>query len=131
MAKKQTVGSLKKKLWKLTSEFVRRSAADKSGNTQCVTCGLVRPWKCLQAGHFIPKARGLSVYFDLRNLAPQCYRCNINLGGNGPNFYTWMLYVRGQAVIDDLQAKSHQTLKIKPSEYMDMIAAMQQRLDML
>lgn len=131
MAKKQTVGSLKKKLWKLTSEFVRRRGVDHNGNAECVTCGLVRHWKCLQAGHFIPKARGLSVYFDLMNLAPQCYRCNINLGGNGPNFYAWMLAERGQSVIDDLQAKSRQTLKIKPSEYMEMIAAMQQRLDML
>lgn len=123
--------SPKKKLWKLTSEYVRRKNADSNGYVSCVTCGLTKHYKEIQAGHFIPKAQGLSIYFDLRNIHPQCYRCNINLGGNGPEYYTFMLREYGTEVIDELRKLSKTTIKISKGEYEERIEAMENMLSSL
>ena len=57
----------------------------------------------MHAGHFIPRAAGgLSLYFHEQNVHAQCYRCNINLGGNGSEYYRRMVERFGQEVVDEL-----------------------------
>ena len=129
--KKPSISTLKKKLWKLTSEYVRRSAANDDGYAKCVTCGIEKPYKELQSGHFIPKALGTSIYFDLRNIHPQCYRCNINLGSNGPEYFRFMQERYGDEVIEDLRALSRTTLKLYASDYEEMIEDMKEKLKCL
>lgn len=63
-------------VWKLCSEYNRRKDADHTGHTACCSCGKVSHWKELDAGHFIPKARGKSVYFIPTNIHAQCPGCN-------------------------------------------------------
>ena len=129
-AKKKPVklGKLKDKLWELTSKYVRLSAANENGYASCVTCGMTKRWTELQAGHFIPQARGNAVRFDLRNIAVQCYRCNINLGGNGPEYYPYMLKAHGQAVIDELRGLAGMSVKFTRADYEDMISDVANRL---
>ena len=110
-----------KKLWKVTSELVRRTGADENGYTSCCTCGAVKHYKELQAGHFIPQAQGNAVKYDLRNINTQCYRCNLNLGGNGAEYYPFMLEKYGQEVIDELRRLSNTTVKFTISDYEEMI----------
>ena len=130
--KKPSISTLKKKLWKLTSEYVRKKASNsQDGTAKCVTCGAVRPYKELQAGHFIPKALGTAIYFDLRNIHPQCYRCNINLGSNGPEYFRYMQDTYGDGVIDDLRRLSRTTLKLYASDYEEMIEDMKEKLNEL
>ena len=131
MSKKKSVSTLKKKLWKLTSEYVRRSAIQGDGTVSCVTCGHKGEWRRLQAGHFIPKSLGTSIYFDLRNIHPQCYRCNINLGSNGPEYFRFMQERYGDEVIEDLRALSRTTLKLYASDYEEMIEEMKEKLKCL
>ena len=119
---------LKDKLWKLTSEYVRRKSASSVGMVQCVTCGISRHWKQLQAGHFIPQAQGDAVRYDLRNISPQCYRCNINLGGNGPEYYPYMEKTYGKEVIDELRYLSNQTVKFSLQDLEDMIENVEEKL---
>lgn len=130
LAKKPKLGDLKKKLWKLTSDYVRLSESDGYFG-QCVTCGIRKQWRKLQAGHFIPKAQGNAVYFDLRNVHTQCFRCNINLGGNGPEYYPYMLTRYGQETIDELRRLSNTTVKFTQSDYLEMIEDMKQKLEEL
>ena len=124
-----------------TSEYVRRSASREYNKAaygaasevcdelaECVTCRIVKPWKELQAGHFIPRAQGNATYFDLRNIHSQCYRCNINLGGNGAEYYPYMLDKYGIEVINELRELSRTTKKITIPEYEDMIKDMEQKL---
>ena len=138
---KKKLSWYKKKLWRLTSEYVRkRDARERLGdvrgmgsnrnsdNGQCVTCGIIKPIKELQAGHFIPRAQGNATYFDLRNVHTQCYRCNINLGGNGAEYYPYMLDRYGQETIDELRRLSNTTVKFTRSDYEDMIEDMQEKL---
>ena len=68
----------KKRLWKIFSEYIRRR--DKG---QCFTCGTIKEWKQMDAGHFIPAGQSPPpLYFDERNVNCQCTSCNRFKHGN-------------------------------------------------
>ena len=125
---KPKLTTLKKKLWKLTSEYVRRRDANSEGYVKCCTCSTTKHWKEMQAGHFIPQAQGNAVKWDLRNIAPQDYRCNINLGGNGAEYYPFMIETYGQDIVDELRRLSHTTVKFTVSDLQQKIDEMTQLL---
>lgn len=114
MVKKKTLSWYKKKLWEVFSRYIR--IRDKG---TCFTCGLKKPYKQMQAGHYIPKSIGrLSLYFHEQNVHCQCYRCNINLGGNGALYGFRILEVYGQEVYDELhRLQKHGHRKIIILEY--------------
>lgn len=75
---KNSISKLKKKLWKLFSEYIRKR--DKG---ICFICGRIASRSAYHAGHFIPKSiGGIELYFNEENVHGCCYHCNINLGGN-------------------------------------------------
>lgn len=75
---KKTNAQLKRKLWKVFSEYIRKR--DKG---ICFTCGRHAEGSGYHAGHFVPKSvGGIGLYFNEENVHGQCYNCNINLGGN-------------------------------------------------
>ncbi len=75
---KQPISKLKRKLWVVFSEYIRKR--DKG---VCFTCGRYAEGSGYHAGHFIPKSvGGIILYFHRENTHGQCYNCNINLGGN-------------------------------------------------
>ena len=111
--------SLRHKTWELCKQIIRK----KYGNS-CFTCpktGLVGSgW---QTGHFIPRSiGGLSLRYDLKNLRPQCYNCNVNLGGNGAEFYRRMVEAEGQEYVDELFARKGVITKETPDFYFDLIS---------
>lgn len=93
-----------KKLEDLLWAECRRITFEQYG-TDCYTC----PQKKLiganlQCGHMWPKGSlGASLKYDIRILRPQCFRCNINLGGRGAEFYTRMLKEEGKAYMENLE----------------------------
>lgn len=125
---KKSIPQLKKKLWTLTSQYVRLRAADSAGYCSCVTCGLTKRWQEMQAGHWIPAAQGNATRWDTRNIHVQCYRCNVNLGGNGPEYAVFMEETYEREVMDELRMLSCQTRKITRAEYETMIDEMAERL---
>jgi len=137
--KKKNLSYYKKKLWELTSRYVRQRDRNEfqagegkgmdSEQSKCVTCGIIRPWKELQAGHFVARAQGNATYFDLRNIHSQCYRCNINLGGNGAEYYPFMEGKYGKTVIDELRRLSNTTVKFTISDYQEMIEGLKQKVE--
>lgn len=121
--KKKTVSSARKKAWTWFSRFIRLRDTVERGSGEyvpCVTCGTIKHWKEQQAGHFIPQAQGNAVRFDERNVHTQCYRCNMNLGGNGPEYYPFMAREYGEFVIDELKALSNTARKYTIAELEDM-----------
>jgi len=78
VAKKTPIKTLKNKLWKLCREITIL----RYGNT-CYTTGQQNlSGSNLHCGHGKPKgALPLRYQYDLRNLRPQSYHANINLGG--------------------------------------------------
>jgi len=90
---------LKTKLWELCKQITRL----KHKNV-CYTCGKTglegSSW---QTGHFIPSSvGGAYLRYELRNLRPQCYYCNINLGGNGSAFYKNLVEREGQEYVNQI-----------------------------
>jgi len=76
--KKPSMRQLKDKLWAECKRIIR----EKYPNA-CYTCGVQglegSNW---QTGHGKPKgALTLQFQYDIRNLRPQCMRCNVHLGG--------------------------------------------------
>ncbi len=100
--------TLKKKLWELCKQITRKTY----GNT-CYACGKKglegSDW---HTGHFIPSASGGAfLRYDLRNLRPECYNCNINLGGNGACYYRNLVAREGQEYVDQLFKDKQKIIK--------------------
>ncbi len=75
--KKGEITKLKEVLWQLC-----RQIQIKKYGTTCYTCGKFIE-KGIHTGHFITSSTcSPEVRYDLQNLRPQCYHCNINLSGN-------------------------------------------------
>jgi hypothetical protein len=96
---KQKISVIQRKIWEYCKQLIR----SKYGNT-CYTCGRTglsgSNW---HTGHLFPKAAlGAYLKYDLRVLRPQCYNCNINLGGNGAVFIENMRQREGDVYVDSI-----------------------------
>ena len=115
--KKRSVSTAKAAAWGWMSKYIRAKAADENGIAECVTCGSRKPWKEQQAGHFIPKARGGSVYFLEENIHVQCDVCNRWNGGRLIEYTRYMQETYGPEIVDRLLEVSRETLHRKLSDY--------------
>ena len=70
MSKKETVGSLTKKLQKIFNEYIRLRDKDKP----CISCG--NYFDKMDAGHFYPRGGYSGLKFDEDNVHAECQRCN-------------------------------------------------------
>lgn len=111
----KSIRILKNEVWKLFSEYVRRKNSDWRENCVCVTCGISKPWKELQAGHFI-SGRHNSVLFDERNVHPQCYRDNVCKHGDLLNYRDFMVKKYGEDVIAELRRLDRENKKFTRTE---------------
>jgi len=111
-------------LWK----ECRRITFAKYGNT-CYTCGATNlVGSNLHLGHFIPRSTcGALLRYDLRNLRPQCARCNLWGNGEGAMFYQHLEEEIGKKALKQLirdkqksvKAVDHYTKLLK--EYVEMV----------
>ena len=108
--KKGEVTKLKMRLWALCREITRA----KYGNT-CYTCGKgPLTGSSYQTGHFITSSNcSTELRFDLKNLATQCYNCNINKSGNWVVFEKLLREAHGNEYVEELKARNLAT-KAKP-----------------
>lgn len=103
----ETPKSLKKKVWDLFSEYVRRSEADDNGYCTCITCGAFRRWEDMDAGHFI---HGTS--FLIPELVhAQCKPCNGFGAGMLIDYEKYMIKTYGQNKVDELTFKAKRLSK--------------------
>lgn len=105
---KSAIVKIQDQIW----QECRRIIFAKYGNT-CYTCGKQNlEGSNKQLGHFIPKAScGAYLKYDLRNLRPQCFHCNLNLGGNGAEFYRRMVAEIGQEEVDNIFKDKHNLVR--------------------
>lgn len=66
----------------------------------------------MHAGHFLNKSLGLALYFEENNIHAQCYNCNINLGGNGAEYYRRMVLKYGQDEVDRIFSLKTKVVKL-------------------
>jgi len=81
--KPKTAAKLKKELWPIFSMHQKLVHSADGEWCQCYTCEApikIGTTNC-QGGHCVSKGSYKNLYFDERSVRPQCYHCNINLGG--------------------------------------------------
>ena len=118
----------KKVLWRIFSEYIRRKYADHAGMVACVSCGEVRHWKQMHAGHYIAKSLGTSIYFDEFNVHPQDPACNMFRHGNLPQYALYLRKTYGEGILEALDARRRVVRKISTSEYLSLIEAYKSKL---
>ncbi len=128
--KKSDLKKLKDKLWKLTSEYVRRKDSDHNGYVSCYTCGTVKHYTEGDAGHAIP-GRHNKVLFDLSIIRFQCKHCNGPKSGMQYEFGKRLNLVNGEGWFEQKLIESHEEQKYYLSDYEDMIEAIEGMLEEL
>lgn len=121
---KSEIKKLQDKLWKLCREIIRARYPH-----FCYTCDRPVEGSNMHCGHFIPKAAcPAELKYHLDNLRLQCYHCNINLGGNGGEFYRRLEKKHGKPYINRLFKAKHDLVKAdkqwyeqKIEEYTDIL----------
>lgn len=106
--RKDTIGKLKIKLWAVTRQIIiKRYGSD------CYTCpatNLVGSNR--HVGHFISSSVCSSeLRYDLENLRPQCYACNIHRSGNWPEYERHL--IRDGIDVEELKRRNEQTKGMK------------------
>lgn len=124
---KPSLSSLKKKLWKLVSEWVRRSSSDQGGTCSCYTCGKLMFWKESHAGHAIP-GRTNSVLFDTEVIRVQCPPCNIWGGGQYHVFATNLIKENSMEWWEAKLEAARRTVKYTQADIEEMIRTYQGKL---
>ena len=123
--KKKSFATLKRKLDKLFSEWIRRKVG--RDVVTCITCGAVHHWKEIQCGHFISRIY-LATRWNEQNAHPQCYSCNVLRRGNYGEYSLFMLKMYGQAIIEELIALKRRPVKLSRSDLEEMIQTYQAKL---
>ena len=114
--------ALHKRAWKLQSEYIRRISG------RCFTCGVKKPWKELDLGHYIHLN---ALDFDIINLAAQCTYCNRWKHGNSGIFAERLIAEYGEQAIAELRVRSQQVKKFTIGDLQTIIAIYQQKLAVL
>lgn len=94
MAKQPTVAQLHRKLQPIFNRWIRLRDTMSVGNWvggyafmgykrlgRCISCGSMKAFDELQAGHFVPEHKAVHRY-NPKNVNAQCVRCNLYLKGN-------------------------------------------------
>lgn len=128
--KQPTLSALKKKCWKLFSEYIRRKDADEGGTERCYTCGGLAHWKELHAGHAIP-GRHNAVLFDFEIVRPQCPICNVWKGGQYHIFATKLIQENGMAWWESKLSNSKSVVKRTRADLDDLVESLKKKLEKL
>jgi hypothetical protein len=113
--KAKTKSQLVKDLDAVFSKYIRYSNA-KNGYCTCITCDREYEVKKIHCGHFISR-QYMSTRWDERNVAPQCYGCNVMQQGKQFEFSLKI----GKELSEELYLLSKQTKKWSLDEIKDMI----------
>lgn len=120
--------SLKRKLWRIFSEYIRRRDADENGIASCISCGTRKPWREMDAGHYIPKSLGLSIYFLETNVHSQCRGCNSFRHGNLSSYALALKRRYGEKILEDLDAMRRYPRKFTAAQYEELIHDYEEKL---
>ena len=115
--------NLKKALWVVFSKYIRMR--DKG---VCISCGKNGEIGEMDAGHYIPKTAGLSIYFDEKNVNCQCVACNRFRHGNLSAYALALRRKYGDGILEELDERRRKIRKISPQEYLDLIANYKEKL---
>lgn len=107
-----------------------------SGFVPCYTCDKhvflkgTRPGERVTTGHWVEGHRN-STYINEKYVKPQCYYCNMMLGGNQGEFRDRIRKELGDAVVDQLLIDAKKEVEISASEYLQKESYYKEKLKLL
>uniref|UniRef100_A0A6M3IFF5 Putative lambda recombination protein n=1 Tax=viral metagenome TaxID=1070528 RepID=A0A6M3IFF5_9ZZZZ len=113
--KKSPKAKLKKKTWDMFSKYIRMKHANENGYVKCITCGVIKHWREMQASHYID-GRHNAVLFEEDLVHPSCYACNCILHGNKSEYAAFMYKTYGEERVDELRRLSNYSIKYSISD---------------
>lgn len=105
-------GALIKATDTVYSSYVRQKYADKEGMVKCYTCEDVYHYKRLQCGHYISRLFKYTRW-DLNNLRPQCFYCNMRRAGCAFIFRENLVKELGTEVVENMEQRARLLFKEK------------------
>jgi len=121
MAKaKPSVAKLKKTADKYFSIYVRTRDSDRYGNAECISCGVKKPWKQQQAGHFVRRSVN-ALRYDDENVNAQCVGCNMFKAGEQYLYSKALDMKYGDGTAEKLHNRRFETHKLTIQELEDII----------
>ena len=128
---KRTVSALKKRLWKIFAEYIKRKYSEDGIYCKCFTCGAtmeIGTSNC-QAAHYLPKGGYPYHYFNEENVRPGCFRCNISLLGNTVAFRENLIAEIGEDKVLELENTRHTREKRGVVYYEEKIEEYKKKLE--
>ena len=130
MAKKRkppSLPSLKKKLDRIYSRYVRYSAVDSAGKVSCFTCEYRGDPKKMHAGHWIPRQH-MAVRWESWNVHPQCYACNMHYGGRPQEYRERLVEIYGEVRTAEFAMRRHEIRQWTRDELGGLISNYEKKL---
>jgi hypothetical protein len=115
-SKALSLRSLKGKLDRIFSEYVRLRDSDANGYCRCISCGKICRWKEMDAGHFVNRSH-MSLRYDERNVNAQCRKCNRFDEGNPTGYMRGLKEKYGSGIIEMLEVKKHTVSRMTRFDY--------------
>lgn len=129
MAKKLTRSKLVKKLDSIFSQYIRQRDSE-YGSCTCVTCGVQKPIKQMQNGHFITRSK-YATRWDEENCGVQCIGCNMFKQGEQYKFSIYIDQKHYAGKADEILLKSNQTVKYTDQDLIELINTFKLKLNEL
>lgn len=121
----------RQKAWDLFSKYIRLKYADSNGYEKCISCGKIKHYKEMQAGHWIA-GRSNAILLEERGVYPQCYECNMGKQGNAAGYMEGMIDKFGEEealrLYRELYRLSKSTKQMKKSDWEEKIEEYKQKL---
>lgn len=118
--KPPTVAKLKRQADMWFSQYVRLRDSDEDGMVVCITCPIRKPWKFMQAGHFVSRAVNILRYNE-ENVSGQCSTCNVLKSGNQYEYGKQLDLKYGTGTADKLHAQRWTTHRFTREELQQVI----------
>jgi len=118
--KSPSIKTLKEKLDRVFSIFIRLRDANHNGYCRCISCGTVIHWKKIQNGHYVNRGH-MSTRFCERNCNAQCVKCNMFDEGNNIGYTRGLINKYSVKVLADLEVKKHTPTFMTAFDYQVLI----------
>lgn len=122
--KKKSVSALKKEADKAFSRYIRYRDGKRGPwghwQVECITCGVWRPYKVMQNGHFMSRRFNVLRY-DEENCNAQCYSCNVMQSGAQYAYGKAIDAKYGDGTAEKLHKMSKQTHEFTKEELLEII----------
>ena len=123
--KTKTSAQLKQECYKAAQKLARLSEADDNGYCTCVSCGVVKHYKEMQGGHFIPKANSsywaLDVELKIHAQGPACNMWGMKYGSAAQQYTLWMEDMYGRDFVQEMLSKKSTPVKRYKADYEEIL----------